>query len=845
MKNIAIIPVLLSFIFGCVNSDEKVSKLEKFEEKHEPFDHFYFQRAFPDESVDYAQMHTSLDIARKWSQQRQTKSADGNWQQEGPLNIGGRINCIAIHPWDDNIIYSGTAGGGVFKTSDGGNSWAPVTDELSHLPIGHIAIDPVNPDIIYAGTGDTNIGGNVWIGNGLYKSTDGGETWNYIGLEECKIISKIRINPLNPDQIFVGTMGLPFEENTDRGLYRSNDGGLTWEQVLFVSEDSGIIDLVINPDNPAVLYAANFNRIRTNYESVASGEEAGIYKSSDGGDTWTELTNGLPTGPMSRIGLELWPGNSNVLFAKYVNSDFQLEGIYKSSNAGASFSEVNTSGIPENALGGFGWYFGKLAVSPYDQNEISVLGVDLYTTFDNGNNWQLSAPEWWEYIVHADKHAMHYLGPDEILLATDGGLYRTEDGFQTWSDIDRIPNTQFYRITSNPHQPGMVLGGAQDNGTSIGFLGDPAADWLRFWGGDGFTPIVDPVDETLFYTTTQYGNFYYIYSDLENFSDWYNLEDGLVEDERVNWDAPFIMDPANNEVLYTGTDRVYRMDGAPFGIWQPISPVLVSEDETFYDKRNISTLSVSPQNTDVVYAGTTDGLVWVSDDGGESWSDISGTLPERYITDIKASPFAGSVVFTALSGYRENDNTPHLFRSIDYGQNWVDITGDLPEMPVNHIEIYNETTYFIATDNGVYYTLNSGENWDRMGSNMPYVVVLDLHIDPTLNVLLAGTYARSMWSYDLDGFVLPTSVESAQKRVRAIRVYPNPTSELLFVDASNTSVQSWAVYGPQGNQMHSHSTSYGDDFQSIDVSDWPVGMYFLLGLDASGETIDTKKFIVE
>ena len=845
MKNIAIIPVLLSCFLGCATPDDKVSKLEKFEEKHEPFDHFYFQRAFPDESVDYNQMQTSLDIARKWSQQRQTKSADGEWQQEGPLNIGGRINCIAIHPWDDNIIYSGTAGGGIFKTADGGNSWTPATDELSHLPIGHIAIDPVNPDIIYAGTGDTNIGGNVWIGNGVYKSTDGGATWDYIGLEECKIISKICINPLNTDQIFVGAMGLPFEENSDRGLYRSDDGGQTWEQVLFVSEDSGIIDLVINPDNPAVLYAANFNRIRTNYESIASGEEAGIYKTSNGGDTWTELTNGLPEEPMSRIGLELWPGNSNVLFAKYVNTDFQLEGIYKSSNAGAGFSEVNTSGIPDDALGGFGWYFGKLAVSPYDQNEISVLGVDLYTTFDNGNNWQLSAPEWWEYIVHADKHAMEYLGPDEVLLATDGGLYRTEDGFQTWSDIDRIPNTQFYRLTTNPHVPEMILGGAQDNGTSVGYLGQPEQDWIRFWGGDGFTPIVDPIDETLFYTTTQYGNFYYIYTDFEGFNDWYYLQDGLNEEERVNWDAPFLMNPSDNEILYTGTERVYRMIDAPFGFWQPISPVLVSPDEEFADKRNISALSVSPLNGEVIYAGTSDGLVWVTANGGGDWANISADLPVRYVTDIKSSPSDANTVFVSLSGYRENDNTPHLFRSNDFGETWADITGDLPEMPVNHVEIYNESTYFIATDNGVYYTLNSGQNWDRLGSNMPYVVVMDLHIEPELNVLLAGTYARSIFSYDLEGFVLPTDLAKEPTAPGDVQLFPNPATDVLFVDWTNSPIQSWSIYTSHGKAIFHSATSENVSQSSVIVSSWPAGTYVLVGLDDSGNRRTTKMFVVE
>lgn len=823
-------------------SDDTLAKIDK---KNRPFEHFYFQRAFPDSTIDFKVMERSLNDAQQWAAARTSRADVGEWVQEGPFNIGGRINCMAIHPYNDDIIYTGTAGGGIFKTLDGGDSWEPITDELSHLPIGHIAIDPTNPSIMYVGTGDPNIGGTVWTGNGVYKSEDGGETWTNIGLQETRIVSKIVINPLFPDQIFVGTMGLPFEANNDRGLYRTNDGGATWEQILFVSDDSGIIDLLMDPYNPSVLYAANFNRIRTAFESVASGDEAGIYKTIDGGDNWIELSNGLPSGPMSRIGLKMWEGNSQVIFAQYVNPDYQLEGIYKSTNGGASFSEINTNSIPDNALGGFGWYFAKIAVSPWDQNEISLLGVDMYTTFNSGSTWNLSVPEWWEYDVHADKHAMEYLGPDEVLLATDGGLFRTTTGFETWTDADEIPNTQFYRITTNPHYPGMVLGGAQDNGTSVGYLGDTETPWERLFGGDGFTPIVDPIDPTLVYATTQYGNFYYMYTDFTTYVDADYLDAGLNPEDRVNWDAPFHMSPQDNTVLYTGTEKVYRMTDAPYGYWELVSPALVSSDPEAYSRRNISTLATSPLSSEVLYAGTSDGLVWATTDNAQSWTNISASLPEFYVTDIKAAPYDSATVFVTFSGYRENDNTAHLYRSQDYGQTWEGVTGDLPNMPINHVEIYDALTWFIATDNGVYYTLNSGQEWDRLGTNMPYIVVLDLHIDHQLNTLLAGTFARSVMSYDLGGIPVSAPTTQVQSGQPAVSIYPNPASGIMYFSTMSAEVEHWTVYSATGAQLREGRFEPGQSQSSINVDDWQPGVYLLKGTRNDGTPAFTKQFVVQ
>ncbi|HKL02359.1 MAG TPA: T9SS type A sorting domain-containing protein, partial [Cryomorphaceae bacterium] len=782
----------------------------------------------------------SLKAAKNFAEHGFSKSTNAEWAIEGPYNIGGRINCVAVHPENNNIWLSGTAGGGVYKTSDAGENWEPITNTLSHLPIGDVVFDPTNPDIIYVGTGDPNIPGTVWIGGGIYKSTNGGETFEYIGLEECRIISKIVVNPNNPDQVYAGAMGVPFEENEDRGLYRSNDGGESWTKIFSVSDDSGIIDMVMNPDNPSVLYIANWNRIRTTFISEVSGEEAGIFKTTDGGDNWEELSVGLPAGPTGRIGLQLWEGDPNTLFAIYVGTDSQLDGIYKSSNGGDSFATIATDQIPANALGGFGWYFGKIGVNPVDENEISLLGINMYSTTDGGQNWFQSVPDWFTYEVHADKHDIEYLGENDILLATDGGLYRTTSGLEpfggNWEDVDEIPNTQFYRIAADPYAEGVFYGGAQDNGTT-GPSNITGGDWLRIFGGDGFTPIPHPSIPNYFYCTTQRGNFWFL--DNENF-DVLNLTDfGIDPEDRTNWDSPFHMNHFDNSVLYAATERVYKMEGAPFGVWTAISPSLVDTSSITASRRNISAFGQSFINEDLFYAGTSDGKAWVRLSEVDDWTEISEGLPGYYITDIKASKYNENTVFLSVSGYRDNDNTPHLYRSDNNGSSWMDVTGDLPEMPINHFEEYSDFQWFIATDNGVYVTENSGENWSRVGNNMPFIVISDLAIDVIGNNLAAGTFAQSIWSVSIDD-VLDIIVSSDNEAKPLLSLYPNPTTDFLNVNVTEDA-KSYRIYDLSGKQVLSNITPKSRMIQ-IDVSSLKIGSY-IIRIETESSLV-VNKFVV-
>ncbi len=330
---------LASIFIPKILLDKKLTS--KMEKKYGPADFFYFQRSFPGDQFPYK---TYLDLLQKESQLAMSGKSNESaaWRLEGPANIGGRINVVVAHPDNDQILYVGCVAGGIFKTTDGGLHWNPIFDQYSYLSIGTLTLDPVNPDIIYAGTGDPNIGAYVFVGNGVYRSSNGGETWEHLGLEEVGIVSKIAVNPQNTNEIYVSAMGLPFVRNNDRGLYKSTNGGQTWEQILFVSDNAGIIDMVMDPQSPEIIYAASWNRIRNNHESFVTGPDAHIYRTTNWGTDWEILTSGLPEGEFSRIGLTINKNNSNQLLAIYVGTDLETHGIYQTNNAGQTWSEVST-----------------------------------------------------------------------------------------------------------------------------------------------------------------------------------------------------------------------------------------------------------------------------------------------------------------------------------------------------------------------------------------------------------------------------------------------------------------------------------------------------------------------
>ncbi len=754
-----------------------------------PGESFFDSRNYPDAKYNIQAFENALKDARNQAALRNnTPGFDKNWTEEGPGNMGGRINTVAVHPSNEDIVYVGFSIGGVFKTTDGGASWNPIFDDQLFLAIGHIVIDPNNPETIYVGTGDPNISGRPFIGNGIFKSVDGGQTWQHLGLTEQRIISKIILHPTEPNTIYAATMGLPFERNNKRGLYKTTDGGLTWEQILFVNQETGIIDLVIDPSNPDVIYAAGWNRIRNNSESFVTGLDARIHKTTDGGNTWTILGNGLPLGNFSRTGLAISTTNPQKLYALYVDSTYNLHHVYKTENGGNNWSVVptETNGLDASALGGFGWYFGKIRINPVNDDEIYILGVDLWRTRDGGMSWTTATPAWWNYEVHADKHDLVFSNTGKMFLATDGGLYRSDDDGSNWMDIENIPANQFYRVAYNPHDPTGYYGGMQDNGTSGGDA-SMFNTWPRIFGGDGFQPVFHPQNQDIFYVETQNGNIRQTLNGGGSFAYFTNGLSGTKE-----WDQPYFMSVHDPDILYTGIQNIYRASGTS-GQWVAISDDLTDGDNSFNRRPAISALAESTLTDQLLYAGTNDGNLWLSSDAGTNWNEITGSLPNRYITSLETSPNVANRVFVTHSGYKDNDNFPHIHRSDDLGNSWIPIAGNLPALAINSIFIHperNDSLIFVATDGGVYATIDAGASWERLGNNMPMIPVYDLAWNEALNTLIAGTFGRSIWSYPINEILNPSanpvSVKPVAKVYNTLKIFPSPAKERVTISFSNT-----------------------------------------------------------
>jgi len=799
---------------------------DRMAEKFRPAEHLFIQRAYPDARPDIqaytAALHkVNQDIKLKSNQQ----GFDTEWTQQGPKNIGARVNTVAVNPEDEAIMYAGFSGGGVFKTTNGGAEWTPIFDDQAFLAIGDIVLDSNDPNIVYVGTGDVNISGYPFIGDGVYKSTDAGETWTNIGLAAQRITSKIIPHPDEPNTLYVSTMGLPFIPNNEKGLYKTTDGGTTWTQSLFVNDSTGIIDMVMDPTDPDIIYAAAWTRVRSNFINIAESDDAQIWKTTDGGANWQVLTNGLPTTAESRIGLAISPTNPQKLYALYVDGeDYNVEGVFKTTNGGENWEELETTGLSW-ALGGFGWYFGKIRVNPVNDEEVYILGVDLHRSQNGGLNWNQVGPGWGSYEVHADKHDLTFTPSGTMVLATDGGLYQSDDNGDNWTDIESIPATQFYRTAYNPHQPDLYYGGAQDNGTTAG--NSDIEDWPRLFGGDGFQMAFHPTDPNTYYYETQRGNIVGTY-------DGGNSWNGIVGfNDTPHWDTPYIISVANPELLYSGAKAMYKNTDGVFGFWEPISEDLVGEEGI---RPAISTVAESPVNIDHLYAGTTNGKLWHSPDAGSSWVNISAGVPERYVTSIKASPNEADRVFTTISGYKSNDFIPHIHRSDDRGTTWTDISANLPELAVNDIFIHpatNDSLLVAATDGGVYATLDAGTTWERLGSNMPAIPVYDLAWNEMKNEIVAATFARSIQTFPLDSIMnvdLAVAVENTTSIAPKLDIFPNPATDYININFSNHEPGKnalIAILDAQGKLIREQTVEgFGSQSVRVDIADLSKGIYF-------------------
>ncbi|MCB9311627.1 MAG: hypothetical protein H6568_02580 [Lewinellaceae bacterium] len=835
-----LILISLSLIIACNQGSD-----EKGQAPLRPHEEYYLLKNFPNLEGGAEGFLQAVRMSREMASQRGDlpPGFEETWINQGPDNIGGRVNSLFRHPEQPELILAGLTAGGIYKSTDGGQNWYPVFDDQSTLSISFIEGSPVDPAVIYAGTGDPNISSYVFLGQGLFKSEDYGETWEVIGLEDAGILSSMAIHPDHPDTLFVGSMGVPQRRGLERGLYRSVNGGADWEKVFTLSDEAGITDVLIHPDQPDLVFACGWHRVRNQAESIVNGSQARLYRSTDGGDTWEVIQDGLPDGPLSRSGLAFSQGK---VFVMFVGANQQLRGIYSSADEGDTWSAVpvdeDENGLAGNALGGFGWYFGKIAVNPLDANDIFLLGVDLWRTQDGGETWSRSTPPWWVFDVHADKHDLRFHPDGFVDLATDGGCYTSQDGGTNWTDLDLFPATQFYRIGLNPHDPAQLIGGAQDNGTVAGWS-DPA-DWTRIYGGDGFQPAFHPDFPEIIYAEWQGGG---LVMSWDGGNSWDDFTEGIDPNDRVGWDAPYFVSVHPPHPLYHGTNRVYRNSDAFIAAWQPISPQLTDTLNQFHPGTHVITaMGESPVDPGVIYAGTGDGRLWQTLNDGLDWSNISTGLPARYVTKCQGSVEQSGRLFVSHSGYRYNEFISHFHRSDDQGATWQSLAGDLPPLGINTFAVIPQTgdsVIIVGTDAGVFATINGGENWYPFGIGLPGIPVYDMAYQPESQSLVIGTHARSMFTISLEELLEPvnTSVEPSQPKVSPWRIVTNPATDVIRL-ASGRSVPTGSVVDLElidlSGRIHSRQvvTSHNGAVIEMSVSSIGTGMYYLRITESPGKS---------
>ncbi len=717
---------LSDFSYYIFKNKGKIPKPER-----RPSEWFYNQRAFPFDSISPQHHREALVEARRLKAIRTRATAEVVWEQEGPSNIPGRITDIDVNLQNSNEFYAASAAGGVFKTTDYGESWTPIFDQVGAYPIGALAVHPTNPDIIYVGTGEANPGGSSHEGFGMYKSIDGGLSWNCIGLETSSRIGRVIVDPDYPDTVYVSVFGGRwFNSPGHRGLLRTQDGGATWDTLLAPNAVTGCIDLAIQPST-GVMIAAMWE--------FRSGLGTAIWRSTDRGDTWTNMSDagaGLPPSAqqLGRIGVTMEP-TSGTCYAVYADAVGAFYGLYKSTDAGLTWTE--TDGTPLaglNANWNGGWFFGQIEVAPGNPDLVYVAGLDIWRSTNGADSWHnISAGD-----VHVDQHAI-FISPtnnDSMIIGCDGGVYSSEDGGTSWDLKTGMCNMQFYAIDIDYRNPERLYGGAQDNGTNRTNTG-ALDDWDHILGADGFYVLVDHTNPDIIYAEFQGGVLFKSVDGGINFAWTLPGVDGF---DPTNWCTPILMDPHDPEVLYYGSNRVYKTtNGADF--WNPIS------DNLAYGG-TITTMDVSRTNPDVLYVGTDQGFIWCTPDGGTTWNYITGSLAFRWVTRVTVDPFDPAIAYVTHSGYKTpGERTPHIHRTTDYGATWVDIAGDLPDAPVNDVivDFYNDSTLYIGTDVGVFVTKNLGTTWETFGTGMPIVLVDDLDYHIPSMTLVAGTFGRSMY----------------------------------------------------------------------------------------------------
>src|SRR5690554_482213 len=851
MKNYKLLyPLLARFLFvfsllflGC--NDSSKLKTDKNWEKEigkteYPAEWMYNQRAYPDNFINKAAIEEAIAQSKLILSNR--PEGTSTWEFVGPLNTGGRVTDVAISPVNDEHLYVATATGGIFRSYDKGSNWTPIFDEMSKPSIGSMAIARSNPQRIYAGTGEANGSATdgAYFGDGIYRSDDAGDTWTNVGLPESNHVGRIVVDPTNPDRVFVAATGKLYGTNQERGIYRTTDGGGSWDQVLFVTDSTSAIDVAMNVANTNIIYAAMWERTRKPWERNYGGVTSAIHRSMDGGNTWTQLgvANGLPapSTQTGRIGLAVSESDPATVYARFTTNPItnQFNGLYKSTDNGNNWTLVT----PPSALSGidanFGWYFGNVRVNPINSDEVYILGLEVVKSTNSGSSWQILNG------MHVDHHAMDISrsNPSFILEGNDGGAYISNNGGSSWIKFLNLPITQFYNIEVDYSQPERLYGGTQDNNT-IRTLSGGANNWQSIWGGDGFHVAVDPVDNNYIYVESQYGNMGRSTNGGASFNSCTN---GISGGDRNNWNTPFIISPFNHEILYYGTNRLYSSNKA--ASWSVISPDLTDglHPSGSLAYGTLTAIASSYNNLDVIYTGSDDGNVNVTFDAGNTWTNISAGLPNQYITSIATVPSSDLEAYVTVSGFKSLDYTPHVFKTVDGGQTWSDISSNLPSIPVNDIIVYpSQNILFVATDLYVWYSKNDGVSWDILGNGLPLTVITDLKFHEPSKTLYAGTFGRAMHKFDVSDIL---GVEDDVLTSNSIKIFPNPTEAEFNIAQNLTTDGTVELFDVSGKKLRDLFNGKFQTAKTINIKTegMPAGVYFVR-INSGGQSV-TKKLVV-
>jgi photosystem II stability/assembly factor-like uncharacterized protein len=695
----------------------------------------------------------------------------------GPANMGGRISDLAVVEKNSATFFLGTGTGGLFKTTNRGTTWRPLFDEEAVASIGAVAVWQKNPSVVWVGTGEANSRNSSSWGNGVYRSLDGGTTWTHVGLRPTHHIARVTLDPADSNVAYVAALGRLWGENPERGIFKTRDGGRTWEHVLKVDASTGAVDLQMDPSNPRVLYAALYARKRQPWSYRGTGKTGGIFRTQDGGRTWKKLTAGLPA-RTGRIGLDVYRKDPKHVYA-VIESDEggHLEEFEERSRAG---------GVFRSADGGEHWtrlsawsprpfYFSQIRVQPDDENRVYLLGTDLWISDDGGRTFRARGAR----NIHPDVHAMWIdpVSPSHLILGTDGGTFQSFDRGENWDFLNNLALGEFYTVALDNRRPYRVYGGLQDNQTWGGpshsrfdpepFLEEAKHDgitndqWFCLGGGDGFYVAVDPTNPDLVYFESQ--GAYIRRLNLATGTER-NIRPSNREGEpvfRFNWNSPFVISPHDPSVLWLGGNHLFRLFERGEK-WELASPDLTTRDpvkmatggSAAETHCTITTLQESEKTKGLIWVGTDDGKLWLTRDGGGHWTDVTtrlrGVPRGLYVSRVEASHHDPAVAYVAIDGHRTNDFRPYLLMTRDYGNSWSSITANLPaETPVKVIREgrLNPQLLFAGTEFGLYASLDRGGHWMKLGE-LPTVAVDDLAIHPRDRDLVVATHGRSLYVLD-------------------------------------------------------------------------------------------------